>query len=65
MTGDTWTRDYNEVKAVGSKNSTQRTPEQTAIAKFWEATAPAVYWPVARSVAVTDRIPSRSSLNRT
>ena len=26
-------------------------PEQTAIAKFWEATAPAVYWPVARSVA--------------
>ncbi len=34
-----------------AKNSTQRTPEQTAIAKFWEATAPAVYWPVARSVA--------------
>jgi hypothetical protein len=47
----TWTRDYNEVKALGSKNSTQRTPEQTAMAKFWEATAPAVYWPVARSVA--------------
>ena len=34
-----------------ARNSTQRTPEQTAIAKFWEATAPAVYWPVARSVA--------------
>jgi hypothetical protein len=44
-------RDYNEIKAIGSKTSTQRTPEQTAIAKFWEATAPAVYWPVARSVA--------------
>ena len=28
-----------------------RTAEQTAIAKFWEATAPNVYWPVARSVA--------------
>ena len=51
LTSDTWTRDYNEVKAIGAKNSTQRTPEQTAIAKFWEATAPAVYWPVARSVA--------------
>jgi hypothetical protein len=51
LTSDTWARDYNEIKAVGSKNSTQRTPEQTTIAKFWEATAPAVYWPVARSVA--------------
>jgi hypothetical protein len=51
LTSDTWTRDYNEIKAVGGKNSTQRTAEQTAIAKFWEATAPAVYWPVARSVA--------------
>src|SRR5262249_29352096 len=51
LTSETWARDYNEIKAIGSKNSTQRTPEQTAIAKFWEATAPAVYWPVARSVA--------------
>jgi hypothetical protein len=47
----TWARDFNEVKALGAKNSTQRTPEQTAIAQFWEATAPTVYWPVARSVA--------------
>ena len=51
LTSDLWARDYNEIKAVGGKASTQRTPEQTAIAKFWEATAPAVYWPVARSVA--------------
>jgi hypothetical protein len=51
LTSATWARDYNEIKAVGGRNSTQRTPEQTAIAKFWEATAPAVYWPVARSVA--------------
>ena len=51
LTSETWTRDYNEVKAIGSKNSTHRTAEQTAVAKFWEATAPAVYWPVARSVA--------------
>jgi len=51
LTSATWVRDYNEIKAIGSKASTQRTAEQTAIAKFWEATAPAVYWPVARSVA--------------
>ena len=53
LTSETWARDYNEIKAVGGRNSTQRTPEQTAIAKFWEATAPAVYWPIARSVAAT------------
>jgi PAP2 superfamily protein len=51
LTSDTWARDYNEIKAVGARNSTQRTPEQTAMAKFWEATAPVVYWPVARAVA--------------
>jgi hypothetical protein len=51
LTSETWARDYNEIKAVGSRTSTTRTPEQTAIAKFWEATAPVVYWPVARSVA--------------
>src|SRR5262245_38567541 len=51
LTSATWARDYNEIKAVGGRISTQRTPEQTAIAKFWEATAPAVYWPIARSVA--------------
>ena len=51
LASDTWARDYNEIKAVGGRNSARRTPEQTAIAKFWEATAPVVYWPVARSVA--------------
>jgi hypothetical protein len=51
LTSERWAKDYNEIKALGARNSTQRTPEQTAIARFWEATAPAVYWPVARSVA--------------
>jgi hypothetical protein len=50
-TSDTWKRDFEEIKAVGARDSSKRTAEQTAIAKFWEATAPAVYWPVARSVA--------------
>jgi hypothetical protein len=57
LTSDTWKRDLDEIKALGGKTSTRRTPEQTAIAQFWEATAPAVYWPVARSVAT---VPGRS-----
>ena len=51
LTSEIWKRDFNEIKAVGSKTSTQRTPEQTAVAQFWEATGPLVYWPVARSVS--------------
>ena len=59
LTSDTWKRDFNEIKALGGKTSPQRTPEQTAIAQFWEATLPVVYWPVARSVAaVPGRDPS-------
>jgi hypothetical protein len=50
VTSDVWKRDLDEIKSLGGKTSTRRTPEQTAIAQFWEATAPAVYWPVARSV---------------
>jgi PAP2 superfamily len=57
LTSDVWKRDLDEIKALGGKVSTQRTAEQTATAKFWEATAPAVYWPVARSVATA---PGRS-----
>jgi hypothetical protein len=51
LSSDTWKRDLAEIKAVGGKSSAQRTPEQTAIAQFWEATLPVVYWPVARAVA--------------
>jgi hypothetical protein len=51
LASDVWKRDFDEIKSMGGLNSSKRTPEQTAIARFWEATAPAVYWPVARSVA--------------
>jgi hypothetical protein len=48
---ETWARDYNEIKSMGARQSVKRTAEQTASARFWEATAPAVYWHVVRSVA--------------
>lgn len=51
LASERWARDYNEIKAIGARNSTQRSAEQTAIARFWEATGPAIYFPLARSVA--------------
>jgi hypothetical protein len=37
LTSDLYAADFNEVKALGRKDSTVRTPEQTAIAQFWLA----------------------------
>lgn len=51
LSSDLWARDYNEIKSVGARNSTTRTPAQTEIARFWEATSPTIYYPVVRSVA--------------
>lgn len=51
LTSEAWTRDYDEIKAVGGKNSSRRTAEQTDIARFWEATGPTIYLPLALSVA--------------
>lgn len=48
---DVWARDYNEVKALGGKQSRQRTTEQTAIARFWEEVMPPIYHGLVRSVA--------------
>jgi len=51
LTSERWARDFNEVKVLGAGNSTRRTEKQTEIARFWEATGPAIYFPVVRSVA--------------
>ena len=51
LTSQVWSRDYNEIKAVGAKNSTTRTAAQTETARFWEANGPVIYYPVVRSVA--------------
>lgn len=51
LTSETWARDLEEVTRLGGKTSTARTPEQTAIARFWEETRPLVYHPIVRSVA--------------
>ena len=51
LTSEVWARDYNEIKAIGAKNSTTRNAAQTETARFWEANGPIVYYPVIRSVA--------------
>lgn len=52
LDSETWARDYNEIKAIGSKNSTSRTAEQTEIARFWDYSLPPIYHGLIRSVAV-------------
>jgi len=51
LTSALWARDFNDVLAIGAKNSATRTAAQTEVARFWEATTPLIYFPVARSVA--------------
>lgn len=36
LSGAQWAKDFNEVKTMGAKTGSARTPEQTDIAKFWE-----------------------------
>ena len=61
LTSAVWARDYNEIKALGAKQSTQRTADQTAIARFWEARVPTIYLPVVLSVATApDASPPRT-----
>ena len=50
---EVWAHDFNEVKALGRKNSQQRTAAQTDIARFWEEVMPPIYHGIVRSVANT------------
>jgi hypothetical protein len=46
-----WTADYNEVKALGAKDASARTAEQTATALFWQPLAGTVWPATIRRVA--------------
>jgi hypothetical protein len=52
LASEQWARDFNEVKALGARNSSQRSAEQTDTARFWEYSLPAIYHGVLRSVAL-------------
>ena len=51
LNSELWARDYNEIKAIGSRNSGSRSAEQTEIARFWDYSMPPIYHSVVRSVA--------------
>jgi hypothetical protein len=51
-----WARDYNEIRSIGSLESTTRTPEQTNIGRFWATALPDVHIGVVSSLA---RAPGR------
>jgi hypothetical protein len=51
LSGPAYARDYNEMKAIGEKNSITRTAEQTSIARFWYEIAPLGWTRIGRIVA--------------
>lgn len=62
LTSEAWARDYEEVKALGARNSARRSVEQSEIARFWEYSLPPIYFGVVRSVAeAPGRDPARNA----
>jgi hypothetical protein len=51
-----WAADYNEVKALGGKESKQRTPRQTEDANFWLITGPVSYYPILRQLVSSKKM---------
>jgi hypothetical protein len=52
LKSETWARDYNEIKEIGEKYSTKRTPQQTETARLWLAAGPIAYNTWVRQIAV-------------
>jgi len=53
LTSEQWARDYNEIKDLGAKNSTTRTPRQTEDAQFWFSAGPTIYQPIPRQIVIS------------
>lgn len=52
LDSETWTRDLNEIRGVGARDSSSRTAEQTAIGRFWFLVGPRSYNPIVRQAAM-------------
>lgn len=52
LTSARYTRDFDEIKEIGSSTSASRTQEQTNLARFWIATGPQNWNPAARQAAL-------------
>ncbi|MDR7295662.1 hypothetical protein J2X16_000983 [Pelomonas aquatica] len=51
LASERWARDFNETRTLGARTSSQRSAEQTEIARFWETTVPPIYHMLARGLA--------------
>jgi hypothetical protein len=51
-----WATEYNELKDYGGQNSAERTPEQTATARFWLAGPPVAYHPFLRQLVAAKQM---------
>jgi hypothetical protein len=51
LTSEQWAADYNEIKSLGARASTTRSPKQTEDARFWLSAGPVIYYPVVRQLA--------------
>src|SRR5438552_3879621 len=56
-----WAADYNEIKELGSKNSTKRSAQQTEVARFWLMVGPQAYHPLARQLVLARHLDSVDS----
>jgi hypothetical protein len=63
LTSPTYTDDFNTVKALGRRDGSTRTPEQTALALFWEYNA-SVHWNQAANQSARANHLSMSNSNR-
>ncbi|MFL6824546.1 MAG: hypothetical protein ACJ8FA_18445 [Xanthobacteraceae bacterium] len=52
LESEQWGKDYNEIKELGAKNSSQRTARQTEDARFWLLTGPLSTHPLHRQIAL-------------
>ena len=56
LSSETWTRDLNEIREIGSRNSSKRTAEQTNIGRFWFQTGPRTYNPIVNQIAMARKM---------
>ncbi len=56
LNSETWTRDLNEIRTLGARDSTIRTAEQTSIGRFWFLVGPPSFNPIVRQAASAKRM---------
>jgi hypothetical protein len=53
---DQWAVDYNEIKLLGARTSSQRSARQNEDARFWLTPGPVIYYPPVRQLATAKKL---------